>query len=60
MASASDEQCYYCNSLIPAGAINCPNCGKEKRELFEIRRKCREAWLTDKIMLASEWERSQA
>jgi hypothetical protein len=32
-----EAQCCYCTKLIPAGALNCPSCGKERKELYQVR-----------------------
>jgi hypothetical protein len=41
-ANSLDEgQCYYCTKFVPAGAINCPSCGKERKELHDLRLKAR-------------------
>lgn len=32
-----EGQCYYCSKSIPADALNCPNCGKERKELDSAR-----------------------
>jgi hypothetical protein len=31
------SRCYYCTGSIPAQALNCPACGKERHELYSIR-----------------------
>ena len=41
MPILSEARCYHCTNSIPEDALNCPNCGKERRELYEIRVKWR-------------------
>lgn len=36
-ASLSEALCYYCTQLIPTGALICPSCGKERKELHDLR-----------------------
>ena len=32
-----EAPCYFCTRVIPAEALNCPNCGKERKELNDLR-----------------------
>lgn len=37
MSSLGQARCYYCTQSIPAEALNCPSCGKERKELNDLK-----------------------
>lgn len=56
MSGLNETQCYYCNAAIPADALNCPSCGKERNELYKLREKHRFGVILGlAVMLGSFW-----
>ena len=40
-----EAPCYFCTKVAPAEALNCPSCGKERKELGDLRMQCRAVWI---------------
>ncbi len=48
----AEKSCYYCNAPIPPQALLCPGCGKERKELHELRMGWKR-WLFSGILFLS-------
>ena len=45
MPNLSEASCYFCTKVIPEEALNCPSCGKERKELDDLRLRRRVGWV---------------